>query len=329
MKKESALKKNNTTPIRFFITGGAGFIGSHLADRLLAEGNSVTVFDNLASGSKENIKHQFNNPNFKFVEANLLDSNVLDEAIKGHDVVCHLAATANIAAGNEATDIDLKNGTIATYNVLEAMRKSSTHRILFTSSAAIYGPKGNKAISEEDGPYSPISLYGAGKLASEGLCTAYCHLYNIQAWIFRFGNVIGNRMEHGVIHDFVNKLIQNPKELQILGDGKQNKNYFLVEDCIEGMLCAFHNTANAYDYFNIGNDKNITVTNIAEVIVEEMGLKNVQFRYTGGASGWKGDIPTVYLNISKMGKLGWKPQYNSLEAVRIAARRIIKDATNK
>ena len=315
--------KNNNMPTRQFITGGAGFIGSHLVDRLLAEGNTITVYDNLVSGKKENIARHFNDDNFTFIEADLLDLETLKKAMQGHEIVWHLGANTDIPGGNRVTDLDLKSCTTGTYNVLEAMRQNGMKKLLFTSTSAVYGEIEKMPTSEDDGPILPISLYGSGKLAGEGLVSAYCHLFDMKAWMFRFGNVIGYRMGHGVIFDFINKLRNNSDELEILGDGSQDKNYFLVEDCIDGMLCAFYNSKKQCDVFNLGSETNVNVTTIARIVTEEMGLKDIPFRYTGGKRGWPGDVPIVHFSLRKIAKLGWEPKHTSEEAIRIAARRLL------
>ncbi|MCL0053249.1 NAD-dependent epimerase/dehydratase family protein [Dehalococcoidales bacterium] len=308
---------------RYFITGGAGFIGSHLVDRLMEEGNQVTVYDNLVSGKREWIEHHLGKKSFRFIEADLLDFDTLKQAMKGHEVIWHLGANTDIPTGNKITDLDLKNCTIATRNVLEAMRQNNIDKIVFASSACVYGDAPPVALAETFGPLLPISLYGAGKLAGEGLISAYCHLFGMKAWIFRFANVVGARMGHGVIYDFIQKLKQNPKELEILGDGSQEKPFFLVEDCIDGMLCAFNNSDNQYDVYNLGCESFTTVTRVAQIVTEEMGLRDVNFKYTGGKRGWPGDVPVVHFSIDKMKKLGWSATHTSDEAVRIAARRLL------
>ena len=309
--------------LKYFITGGAGFIGSHLTDRLIDEGNRVTVYDNLVSGKKRWIEHHFDKLTFQFVEADLLDLPALQEAMKGHEIVWHLGANTDIVRGNQITDLDLKSCTIGTYNTLEAMRQNSIDKLLFASSATVYGDAPPIPLSETYGPLLPISLYGAGKLACEGLISAYCHLFGIQAWIYRFGNVVGGKMWHGVIYDFIQKLKRNQRELEILGDGNQEKNYFLIEDCIDGMLCAFKNSDSQCDVYNLGCETSVTVARIAQVVVEEMGLKDVELKYTGGKRGWPGDVPIVHFDVSKMAKLGWKPSHTSEDAVREAAKRLI------
>ena len=268
-----------------FVTGGAGFIGSHLVDRLLSEGNTVTIFDNLATGKETWIEHHTDNNLFHFVRADLLDMSSLKHAMEGSDVVWHLGANTLIVAGNNTTDLDLKNCTIATYNVLESMKQNGISRIVFPSSATVYGDTSGVILSESYGPLLPISLYGAAKLGCEGLISAYCHLFGIKAWIFRFGNIMGSRMGHGVLFDFIHKLKENPKELTILGDGKQNKNYVTVNDCIDGMLFAFNHAADQYNIFNLGCQTSIKVKDIAQIVIEEMQLRDVRLKYTGGARG--------------------------------------------
>jgi UDP-glucose 4-epimerase len=309
---------------KYFVTGGSGFIGSHLVDKLIKEGNQVTVYDNLVSGKRKDIEHLIGKPGFCFIEADLLDVNTLNESMKDHEIIWHLGANTDIPTGNKVTDLDLNNCTVATRNVLEGMRLHGIKKLLFASSATVYGDMQTALLAENMGPLLPISLYGAGKLACEGLISAYCHLFNMQAWIFRFANVVGGGMGHGVIYDFIQKLKKNPGELEILGDGKQQKPYFLVEDCIDGMVCAFRKADSQYDVYNLGCDSFSTVDNVGQIVIEEMGLKNVRIKYTGGKRGWPGDVPVVRFNPQKMGKWGWKARHTSDEAVRIAARRIIE-----
>jgi len=310
--------------MKAFVTGGAGFIGSHLVDKLMAEGDEVTVYDNLSSGKKEFIEHHIGKTNFHFIKAELLDFDALKKAMKGHEIIWHLAANTDIPGGNKITDLDLKNCTVATRNVLEAMKQLDVSKILFSSSGTVYGDVPAMPLSEIFGPLFPISLYGAGKLACEGLISAYCHLFNMQAWIFRFGNVVGARMGHGVIYDFIHKLKRNPKELEILGDGNQEKNYFLVEECLDGMFFALRHSDKQCDIFNLGCKSTVKVNAIAQIVVDEMGLNGVKFRYTGGKRGWPGDTPVVIYDVSKMKGRGGGAKHTSAEAVRVAARRLIE-----
>jgi UDP-glucose 4-epimerase len=310
---------------RFFVAGGAGFIGSHLVDRLMADGHEVTVYDNLSSGKLEFISQHLGNGRFRFVQADLLDLYTLCREITGHRVVFHLAANPEAREGIQHTDLDLRVGTIATYNVLEAMRRNKVKDIVFASSGTVYGETPVKPIPEDYGPLLPISLYGASKLACEGLISAFCGTFGMRAWVFRFANVGGGRTTHGVIYDFIHKLNRNPKELEILGDGTQEKPYLLVDDCIDGILFAWQHAQEQVNVFNLGCPSSTNVDAIARMLVEEMGLKGVEFHHTGGDRGWPGDVPQVRYDVTKMTKLGWKARYTSDEAVREAIRRILRE----
>ena len=205
------------------------------------------------------------------------------------------------------------------------MRATKVEKILFSSSATVYGDLTLEVTPESAGPMLPISLYGAAKLACEAMISAYCHLFGFQAWMFRFGNVVGARMSHGVIHDFIRKLQENSDQIEILGDGNQQKNYFLVEECVDGMLyAASHAHEKACDVFNLGSETTVTVTQIAEIIKEEMELPAAKLRYTGGSRGWPGDVPKVLFNSGKMRTLGWEAKHTSSDAIRVAARRLLE-----
>ncbi len=309
--------------MKAFVTGGAGFIGSHLVDKLIEKGNVVTVYDNMSSGKKQYIEHHLNDENFTFVEADLLDFERLKREISGHDVVFHIAANPFVRLGEEQTKLDMEQGVIATYNVLEAMRLNGIKKIVFSSSSVVYAETPPIALPETYGPTLPISLYGAGKLGAEGLISAFCGTFDFQAWIYRFANVVGIRGTHGVIVDFVDKLRKNPKELEILGDGKQQKPYLHATDIVDGIMHGFEKSDKQINLFNLGPDTNTTVTRIAEMVVEEMGLSDVEFKYTGGKRGWKGDVPRFQLDASKINKLGWKASYSSDEAVRKSIRELL------
>jgi UDP-glucose 4-epimerase len=308
--------------MRYFVAGGAGFIGSHLVDRLVNTGG-VAVYDNLSSGKREFIQHHLNRDSFRFIQGDILDRDRLAKAMKGSDAVFHMAANPEVRAGTDDTELDLKQGTIATYNALETMRLHGIKRVVFASSSTVYGEVAGLPIPEDYGPLQPISLYGASKLACEGLITAFCHLFDMQAWIFRFANVVGSRATHGVIFDFINKLKRNPAELKILGDGTQQKPYIHMQDCVDGILYGFQHSDAQVNVFNLGNSDVTRVTTIAQMLVESMGLANVKLKYTGGERGWPGDVPQVRLDTLRMEKLGWKPKYNSDEAVRIAIKEIL------
>ena len=310
---------------KYFITGGAGFIGSHLVDRLIGSGK-VTVYDNLNSGRKEFIQQHLSKNNFQFIQADLLDIDTLDQAIANHDIVFHLAANPDVRAGIANTNLDLQQGTLATYNVLETMKVNKINKIVFASSSTVYGEAGKKAVAEDYGPLLPISLYGASKLACEGLISAFCHIFDMQAWIFRFANVVGSRSSHGVIFEFINKLRQNPEELEILGDGTQEKPYLYTSDCTDGILFGLQHSREQVNILNLGTDSSTNVTTIASMLVEAMGLAGVKFTYTGGSRGWRGDVPQVRFDITKMKNMGWKPNYSSDGAVYKALRDILNSA---
>ena len=306
--------------MKAFVTGGAGFIGSHLVDKLVDRGDLVTVYDNLSSGNKEFIENHIEQNKVNLIEADLLDLERVIKEIKDHDVVFHIAANPFVRLGEKQTRLDLEQGVIVTYNILEGMRQNNIKKIVFSSSSVVYAETPPIAIPETYGPTLPISLYGAGKLGAEGLISAFCGTFGFQAWIYRFANVVGIRGTHGVIVDFIEKLNKNPKELEILGDGKQQKPYLHALDIVDGIIYGFEHSNDQINLFNLGVDSNTTVTRIAETIVEEMGLKDVKFNYTGGERGWAGDVPRFQLSTEKMKKLGWKPRYSSDEAVRKAIR---------
>ncbi|UCH71555.1 MAG: NAD-dependent epimerase/dehydratase family protein [Thermoplasmatales archaeon] len=311
--------------MKTFVTGGAGFIGSHLVDRLIDDGNTVTAYDNLSSGNKKFLEHLMKNDKFDFIEADLLDTERVKKEIKNHDVVFHISANPFVRLGEKDTKLDLEQGAIVTHNILESMRVNNIKKIVFSSSSVVYAETPPMALPETYGPTLPISLYGAGKLASEGLISAFCGTFGFQTWIYRFANVVGSRSTHGVIIDFINKLKKNSDELEILGDGKQQKPYLHVSDVVNGIIHGFNHSHDQLNLFNLGCDSNTTVTKIAKIVVKEMGLKNVKFVYTGGKRGWKGDVPRFQLDSSKINKLGWKASYTSDEAIRKAIREILDE----
>ncbi len=308
--------------MKAFVTGGAGFIGSNLVDALLADNHQVTVYDNLSLGTEDRIKHNFSNKDFTFVKADLLEFSKLAGAMKGHDVVFHLAANSDIS-NNQVTDTDLKNGTLATYNVLEAMRLNNIKKVVYSSTSAIYGETKIMPTPEDYAPLQPISLYGASKLAGEALMTAFSHNFNNQVWIFRFANIVGKRGTHGVLIDFIRKLRNNQKELEILGDGRQKKSYLEVQECVQGILFGFEHATEQVNVFNLGCDTSTQVDIIARIVVEEMKLENVSFKHTGGSRGWSGDVPVMSLDVKRINTLGWKALLTSDEAVRKAVKDLL------
>lgn len=310
---------------RYFVTGGAGFIGSHLVDRLAGTG-PVTVYDNLSSGKRKFIRQHLAGADFQFVQADLLDLTTLREAMRGHDVVFHLAANPEVREGTRDTALDLEQGTVVTHRVLEAMRLNGIRQIVFASSSVVYGDTPDKPIPEDYGPLQPISLYGASKLAGEGLVTAFAHLFDMRAWIFRFANIVGPRATHGVILDFFNKLKKNPMELEVLGDGRQQKPYLHVSDCVDGFLCAYQKATGLVNVFNLGGPTTTRVADIARLVVAATGLSGVNVRYTGGERGWRGDVPQVRFDTACLEALGWRPKHTSDEAVGRAVREILAES---
>jgi UDP-glucose 4-epimerase len=307
-----------------FITGGAGFIGSNLTARLLHDGWEVTILDNLFLGKREFLADYFENKNFSFIEDDLLELDKLKTHMSDHDVIFHLAANSDIGYGTQYTDWDLKQGTLVTYNVLEAMRTNNIKEIIFASSSAIYGLASENPTQENYGPLFPISLYGASKLACEGLISTFSNNFSIKAWLFRFGNIVGRNATHGAIYDFIHKLKKNNNELKILGNGLQSKPYLHVSDCVDGILYGYHNSPDNLNYFNLATDGGTSVTDIANTVVESMNLNDVDFKYTGTEGGWVGDVPFVRLDPSKLSQLGWSAKYTSDEAVKHAVNELVE-----
>ena len=317
--------------IKCLVTGAAGFIGSHLIDALLARGATVIGIDNLKLGRRAILEQALKNSRFTFHEADVNDLPRCREVIARQDqstpldIVWHLAANSDIRAGVADPDVDLGDTFLTSYNVLKIMRELGSPQLAFASSSAIYGVH-RGLLREDTGPLFPISNYGAMKLASEAIISAALESYLQRAWIFRFPNVVGSRSTHGVIHDFVQKLKQNPKELEVLGDGSQQKPYFHVADLIEAMLFITDHAREPLNYFNIGTaDSVTTVRYIAEAVVRSMA-PGAGIRYTGGSKGWPGDVPKFNYSIEKLKGLGWSPRLTSNQAVDRAVGEIVAEA---
>jgi UDP-glucose 4-epimerase len=312
----------------YFIVGGAGFIGSHFADALLASSKTrrVTIFDNFSSGREWHYEGHSNDRRLQVVHADAIDVNALTATMEGHDWVIHLASNADIARAAECPEIDFYKGTLLTNNVVEAMRRAGLRRLLYASGSGVYGDAGDTPIPEDYGPMVPVSTYGASKLASESLIASYCAMFGFHACVFRFGNVVGSRQTHGVGFDFLRSLTAKPKRLRILGDGHQSKPYIHVSDVVEAALCAAKHASASFSVFNVATDDAVTVTEIADLAVKTLGLPaQPAFDYTGGPRGWRGDVPVVRLDSTRIRSLGWFPKRNSREAVRESLQELMAD----
>ncbi len=316
--------------MRVLVTGGVGFIGSHLVDALMNLELEVTVLDNLSSGKRENISHWMGDPNFTFNHGDCLDREEVERAVRGCQTVYHLAANPEVRIGALNPQVDFEQNIVATYNILEVMRKiGEAKKIVFASTSTVYGDAKVLPTPEEYAPLQPISTYGASKLACEAMISAYCHTFGIHGVVYRFANIVGSRSRHGVIYDFIQKLKKNPFELEILGDGTQTKSYMTVDDCVEAFLFVAEHAVERFEVFNVGSEDQANVLEIAEVVSLEMGLKEVDFRLTGGVEGgrgWTGDVKEMLLDTSKLEKLGWVPRHGSLKSVRMATKALLKES---
>jgi UDP-glucose 4-epimerase len=318
-------KKGN----RFFIVGGAGFIGSHFTDRLMSDPaiERVTIFDNFTSGRAWHYAHHAADSRLRVIRGAVDNLQLLTDAMSSHDVVIHLASNPDIARAATEPAVDFDQGTRLTHHVLEAMRRSGVPRILYASGSGVYGDLGEIEAQEDYGPLLPASTYGASKLAGEALICSYSAVFGLTGCAFRFGNVVGPRQTHGVGYDFLQRLLDNPRELSILGDGSQSKSYVHVEDVMNAVLLAHERTERPYEVYNVATGDYITVAQIAELAVECAGLRagEVGFRYSGGKRGWKGDVPIVRLNTDRIRRLGWVCRRSSREALRVAMSAMLQD----
>jgi UDP-glucose 4-epimerase len=300
--------------LRVFVTGAAGFIASHMVDRLLAAGHSVVGFDNMSTGQRRFLAGALGHPQFRFHQADLLDRTSLAQAMEGAELVVHFAANADVRFGTEHPRKDLDQNTIATWNVLEAMREQGSKRIVFSSTGSVYGEP-DIFPTPETCPF-PIqtSLYGASKLAAEGLIQAYCEGFGLQAYIFRFVSILGERYSHGHVFDFYQQLAEHPEHLHVLGNGHQRKSYLYVQDCIDGILAAIERANDKVNIFNLGTDEYCEVNDSIGWICEHLGLRP-KFTYSGGERGWVGDSPFILLDCSRIRALGWRPRLTIKQAV--------------
>jgi len=307
---------------RILVTGGAGFIGSSLVDALMKSGNQkVTVLDNLSSGRLANLSYWMDNPNFEFVKADLTNLSSITDTVDRCDAVFHLAANPIVKIGTD-TKIYYDQNVLSTYNLLDAMRNSKTcKKIIFASTSTIYGESKIMPTPENYAPLQPISIYGGTKLACEAIISGFGHMFDISCVTLRLANIVGEKSSHGIIHDFVIKLKENPRVLEILGDGKQMKSYLHIDDCISAMMFVLARMGDwKFETFNVAPNDTINVIDIAEIVIEELDLKEVALKFVNQfeGRGWKGDVKHYLLDSTKIESLGWSPRYNSCEAVRKA-----------
>ena len=309
--------------MRSFVVGGAGFIGSHMVDRLVERG-PVTIYDNLSVGKRAFVEAHLTSGRATLIEGDALDLDKLEASMKGHDLVVHLAANPEARWGLERTRLDLEQGTIATYNTLEAMRRGGVPRLVFSSSGTVYGDT-PEVCAEGDLGRLPISLYGASKLAGEALVSAFVECFGLTARIYRFGNVVGPRGTHGAALDFLKKLRDQKTELEVLGDGRQSKPYLFVTDCVEGMLFGLDHAEGKIEILNLAPPDVTSVARIAELCVKASPYPDAKVRYTGGDRGWPGDVPRSRMNPDKLAHLGFRVRWSSDEAVAQAVAALARE----
>lgn len=304
--------------MKVLVVGGAGFIGSHLCDALIEKGNSVVCVDNFSLGTKANIAHLAGNAMFSLYEADATDEVELNRIFETEkpEYVFHLAANSDIQASATNPSVEYKNTYTTTFQILSSMRKYGVKKMFFSSTSAVYGDKREEILDENTPNLTPISYYGAAKLGSEALLSAFSYMNDMKVLVFRFPNVIGPRLTHGVIFDFIKKLRKNPKKLEILGNGRQTKPYIYVTDLVNAIVRFMNVEENGVTLFNVGVEGATSVTRIADIICEEMNLTNVEYQYTGGEGGWKGDVPKFNYCIDKIKGAGWRATFTSDEAVR-------------
>ncbi len=308
------------------VTGGAGFIGSNLVKTLLADGEDVHVIDNLSSGRMESLEGSTKYKNFWFHQMDLLQGEPL-VLPKDCRTIYHLAANPEVRISATNPSVHFSQNVVATFNLLEAARRIDAETLVFTSTSTVYGDATTVPTPENYSPLEPISMYGASKLACESLIVSYAHTYGIRAIIYRLANIIGEDSTHGVIYDFVNKLLKDPSQLEVLGDGTQNKSYLHISDCIDAVLMGVSLSKERVGVFNVGSMDRIDVKQIAAIVLAEMHLSNAQMHFTGGVDqgrGWKGDVKNMLLDVQKIAAMGWRPRYSSAKAVQLTTERIVK-----
>lgn len=310
----------------YFVAGGAGFIGSHLVRKILSEESEskVIIYDNFSSGQMWHIEDVADNNRLKIIKGDIKDIDLLVNSMKDVDCVYHFASNPDISKAVTQPDIDFWEGTFLTNNILEAIRRNNVKKLIYASGSGVYGDTGYTEADEDYSPMVPISTYGASKLAGEALISSYCFMFGLNAGAFRFANVVGPNQTHGVGFDFLNKLIKNPNELDILGNGTQSKSYIYVYDVLNAIRMVEQEYLNGYSYFNVATNDYITVREIAEVVLEVMMLKNVKLNFGDSDRGWKGDVPVVRLNSDKIRNLGWSNKFNSKQAIQESVSQMFK-----
>lgn len=315
--------------MKIAVTGGAGFIGSHLVDRLIDQGHDVVVIDNLSGGSKDFLSGHFSlrkMGRFRFCQVDLRDTQKLVRALDPEiDLIYHLAANADISLGVENPSLDFNHSILATFSLLQAMRHHRIKKMVYTSGSGVYGDRGAHYSSETFGPLQPVSMYGAGKLGAEGLISAFSHLYEMNAWILRPANIIGPRSTHGVVFDFIKRLKKDPTELRILGNGMQSKAYLYIDDVIDALFLIQKKSKDRVNFFNISSSSFINVNQIAKIVIQQMKLGQVRFRRGKEKTGWKGDVAIVRISNLKIEKLGWRSHYTSRQAVQATVQALLQD----
>ena len=310
------------------ITGGAGFIGSYIAEKLVENGTDTKVIDNLVTGKKENLSKCFDQDNFSFLEYDLGNLDGIEDHLGDADILFHFAADPEVRTGYSKPEDSFEQNIVNTFNLLQKIKQSKIKKIVFASSSSVYGDAKIIPTNEEYGPLSPISHYGASKLACEAMISSFCHNYNIEGVILRLANVIGLRGRHGLIWDLVHKLKINQDELELLGDGKQTKSFIHISDAIDGIFFSLNNLQDKVEVFNLGSEDSVEIMDVAKIVCKNMGLNEIKINLTGGVDdgrGWKGDIKIAHLDITKLKNSGWIPKLSSINAADITSHEIIKE----
>ena len=310
------------------ITGGAGFIGSYIAEKLVENGTDTKVIDNLVTGKKENLSKCFDQDNFSFLEYDLGNLDGIEDHLGDADILFHFAADPEVRTGYSKPEDSFEQNIVNTFNLLQKIKQSKIKKIVFASSSSVYGDAKIIPTNEEYGPLSPISHYGASKLACEAMVSSFCHNYNIEGVILRPANVIGLRGRHGLIWDLVHKLKINQDELELLGDGKQTKSFIHISDAIDGIFFSLNNLQDQVEVFNLGSEDSVEIMDVAKIVCKNMGLNEIKINLTGGVDdgrGWKGDIRIAHLDITKLKNSGWIPKLSSINAADITSHEIIKE----